>query len=79
MGVLLLWYYSPTMEFKYKYIMKEGNIIKPISKNEAKILRENNYGYYVLHGNGSYHRYLVVECTKVLQFLEKYRKSIRIK
>jgi len=57
---------------------KEFNIVK-IRKHEAKYLRENNYGWTVINGHGTYRNMLMVEDTKALIFLEKYRKSIRRK
>ena len=33
---------------------------------------------YVQNGHGSYHQYLVVEKTSVLEAMENYRKSIKV-
>ena len=59
--------------------MKEGNIIKPISDSDAKILRENNYGWAVQCGHGTYNRYLMTEDRYAMKFLKDYHDSIRVK
>lgn len=67
---------SPSWENLKK---KEGNFIKPINNKEAEVLRNNNMAKYVIGGHGTYRRKLVVEKESVLEFLEKYRLSIKVK
>jgi len=59
--------------------MKEGNNIKPVSDQDAKVLRENGYGWAVICGHGSYNRKLITEDRYVLKFLKEYHDSIRVK
>ena len=58
--------------------MKEGIIIKSISKREAEFLREAGYSKYVHSGHNTYHNIRVVENEKVLSVLKKYNDSITI-
>lgn len=53
--------------------------MKPISKHEATKLREEGYAEYVLSPQSKKNkRYYVTERTKAEEFLEAYRKSIRV-
>lgn len=56
--------------------MKEGIIIKTISKSQAILLREKGLDKYVLNGHGQYHKYYVCENQDVLKLLENHKKSI---
>ena len=53
--------------------------MKQIRKHEAFALRDGNFEQYVKHTWSKTQKYYVVENAKVLQFLEEYRESIRIK
>ncbi|MDF2588206.1 MAG: hypothetical protein K0S41_2047 [Anaerocolumna sp.] len=61
--------------------MKEGLFTKPITKQEAKYLRKNGYGWAVICGHGTYNQYLVVEDDRygTLKLLKKYHDDIRTK
>ena len=59
--------------------MKEGLYIKPITDVEASVLRNNNYGWAVISGGGTYHQKMLVEDRFVLKFLKEYHNSIRVK
>jgi hypothetical protein len=67
------------MEFKYKFIMKEGIIIKFITKNEAIYLRQAGYSRYVNNGHGTYKNIYIVENKNVLKVLNDHRELIRNK
>lgn len=64
---------------KQNLFRKKVLFIIKIRKHEAKYLRDNNYGWVVISGHGTYRNLLMVEDTKALLLLEKYRKSIIVK
>lgn len=56
--------------------MKEGIFIINISKEEAKYLRDEGFGYFINHTYTRYKHYFLVEDKKVMKALNEYRENI---
>lgn len=68
-----------TLLLRSKFIKKEGFIILKIRRIEANKLRECGYGWAVKKSYSRHPSYYVVEELSVLNFLNEFNKSIKVK